>query len=294
MFVEYGELDVQRGGLVLTDRNGERGAIPVGGLTCLMLQPGTKVTHAAVRLAARVGCLLVWVGEGGVRLYATGQPGGARADRLLHQMAIALDERARLNVVREMFRRRFGDAAPSRWSVDQLRGLEGSRVRETYRGLAVEHGVEWHGRRYNPKNWRDADLPNQALSAATACLYGLSEAAILAAGYAPAVGFLHRGLPLSFVYDIADLFKFETVVPAAFATVADVQAGRAEDAPIERLVRHACRNAFRESDILDRIIPTIHEVLAAGGLEAPQDAPEAIAPSFPTQDLELADAGHRG
>ena len=48
-------------------------------------------------------------------------------------------------------------------------------------------------------------MPNRCLSAATACLHGLTEAAVLAAGYAPAIGFLHTGKPLSFVYDIADL-----------------------------------------------------------------------------------------
>jgi len=47
-------------------------------------------------------------------------------------------------------------------------------------------------------------------------LYGLAEAAVLAAGYATAIGFLHTGKPLSFVYDVADIFKFETVVPVAF------------------------------------------------------------------------------
>jgi len=95
------------GAFVLVDASGVRTQIPVGGLACIMLEPGTRVSHAAVVLAARVGCLLVWVGEAGVRLYASGQPGGARADKLLYQARVALDEDARLNVVREMFRRRF-------------------------------------------------------------------------------------------------------------------------------------------------------------------------------------------
>jgi CRISPR-associated protein Cas1 len=57
---------------------------------------------------------------------------------------------------------------------------------------------------------------NQCISAATSCLYGITEAAVLAAGYAPAIGFIHSGKPLSFVYDIADIIKFDTVVPKAF------------------------------------------------------------------------------
>ncbi len=94
LFVNYGRLDVIDGAFVLVDKNGVRTHIPVGSVACLMLEPGTRVSHAAVGLASRVGCLLVWVGEGGVRLYASGQPGGARADRLLYQAKLALDDSA--------------------------------------------------------------------------------------------------------------------------------------------------------------------------------------------------------
>ena len=303
LFLEHGELDVLNGAFVLIDKNGVRTQIPIGGLTCLMLEPGTRISHAAVVLAARVGCLLTWVGEAGVRLYAAGQPGGARADKLLYQARLAIDDDARLRVVREMYRRRFGEEAPSRRSIDQLRGLEGVRVREAYRELATKHGVRWEGRRYDPANWRNADIPNQCLSAATACLYGLAEAAILAAGYAPAIGFLHKGKPQSFVYDIADLFKFETVVPAAFEVVAAEAramqtaiarpaAGWVARPPIERQVRLACRDHFRKSGLLERIIPTIHEVLAAGGIAPPQEAPEMPEPAIPLE-AGIEDEGHR-
>ena len=178
-----------------------------------MLEPGTRVSHAAVVLAARAGTLLVWVGEAGVRLYAAGQPGGALADRLLWQARLALDEATRLKVVRRMFELRFREAAPERRSIDQLRGIEGARVRALYELHARQNGVHWRRRAYDRDDWDAADVPNRCLSAATACLHGLTEAAVLAAGYAPAIGFLHAGRPLSFVYDIADLFKFDTVVP---------------------------------------------------------------------------------
>jgi CRISPR-associated protein Cas1 len=292
IFLEYGQVDVIDGAFVLVDQNGVRVQIPVGGLACLMLEPGTRITHAAVTLAARVGCLLVWVGEGGVRLYAAGQPGGARADRLLYQAQAALDEPARLRVVRAMYRVRFGEEPPARRSVDQLRGIEGVRVRTMYQQLARLHGVRWDARRYDPDAWDRADVPNRCLSAATACLYGLAEAAILAAGYAPAIGFLHRGKPQSFVYDIADIFKFETVVPAAFAVAARVERGRADGAPVERQVRIACRDAFRRTNLLERIIPTIGDLLSASGLTPPAEAPEGQAPALPT--TTSGDAGHRG
>jgi CRISPR-associated protein Cas1 len=293
VFLQYGELDVIDGAFVLVQEKGVRVQIPVGGLAGVMLEPGTRITHAAVSLAARVGCIVIWIGEGGVRVYASGQPGGARADRLLWQAQLALDEGARLNVVREMYRRRFDEDAPSRRSIEQLRGLEGARVRELYKQIARRSGIEWNTRNYDRKTWDAADLPNRALSAATACLYGVSEAAVLAAGYAPAIGFLHRGKPLSFVYDIADLFKFETVVPIAFETAAKRARGGDDKDPIERQVRLACRDMFRKSGLLERIIPTIEDVLSAGGLLRPEEAPEAADPSIPTE-TPGGDDGHRG
>lgn len=291
VFLEYGQVDVIDSAFVLVDQNGARVQIPVGGLVCLMLEPGIRITHAAVALAARVGCLLVWVGEAGVRLYAAGQPGCARADRLLFQAQAALDEVARNRVVRAMFRMRFGEEPPARRSVDQLRGIEGVRVREMYKQLAAVHGIRWEGRRYDPAQWDKADYANRAISAATACLYGICEAAVLAAGYAPAIGFLHRGKPLSFVYDIADIFKFESVVPAAFAVAAAHERGLGRG-PIERAVRIACRDAFRKGAVIERIIPLIGDLLAASGLQPPPEAPEGQGPALP--EPRSGDAGHRG
>ncbi len=286
LFVERGQVDVRDGAFVLVDKNGVRTHIPVGGLACLMLEPGIRISHAAVALAARTGTLLVWVGEAGVRLYAAGQPGGARSDRLLLQARLALDPKARLKIVRKMFELRFGQPAPRRRSVEQLRGIEGARVRALYKKMAEEHDVEWQGRRYDPGHWSRADLPNRCLSAATACLYGVSEAAILAAGYAPAIGFLHAGKPRAFVYDVADLFKFETVVPAAFAVAAEHPTNPASS------VRQRCRDLFRERKLLKRIIPTIEEVLAAGELEPPESPPDAQPPAIPESE-GLGDVGHR-
>ena len=107
LFLEKGRLDVLDGAFVLVDEAGVRVHIPIGGIVCLMLEPGTRVSHAAVALAARAGTLLIWVGEAGVRLYAAGQPGGARSDRLLYQARLALDDEARLKVVRKMYALRF-------------------------------------------------------------------------------------------------------------------------------------------------------------------------------------------
>ena len=294
VFVEKCQLDVLDGAFVAVDKNGIRTHIPVGGLACILLEPGTRISHTAIALAARAGTLLVWVGEAGVRLYAAGQPGGARADRLLFQAKLALDPDARLKVVRRMFAMRFGEEAPERRSVDQLRGIEGARG---------QGHVQTAGRQIRRLLARPSLQP--------ACLRPERPAECLpqrrdrlplradggrgaggAAGYAPAVGFLHTGKPLSFVYDVADIFKFDSVVPAAFSVAAKAQKGRLQDHPAS-IVRRACRDRFRDTKLLDRLIPTIAELLAAAG----EPMPEAPADSQPVafEDPEgLADDGHRG
>ena len=286
MFLEKGEVDVLDGAFVLVDKNGVRTHIPAGAVACLLLEPGIRITHAAVSLAARVGCLLIWVGEAAVRLYAVGQPGGARSDKLLYQAALANDDAARLKVVRKMYALRFGEESPQRRSVEQLRGIEGARVKKMYQILAQQHGVSWKGRNYDHTKWGSGDIANRCLSSATSCLYGVCEAAILAAGYSPAIGFIHTGKPKSFVYDVADIFKFETVVPPAFS----IAARKPQDPESE--VRWACRDAFRKSRLLSRIIPEIENILAAGGLSPPPPPQESVPPAIPNE-RSIGDAGHR-
>lgn len=276
-----GRVDVKDGAFVVIDRNGIREQIPIGGVSCLMLEPGSRISHAAVRLCAEVQCHVLWVGDGGTRVYSAGRPGGARSDRLLYQAKLSLDEKARLNVVRKMYELRFGEAAPSRRSIDQLRGIEGARVRKLYQHFAHQYGVNWKRRNYNQKDWDTADVPNRCLSVATAALYGITEAAVLVAGYSPAIGFIHSGKPLSFVYDIADIVKYQDVVPMAFRIAA-------KNSPTpERDVRIACRNLFRRQKTLSKLIPLMDEVLTAGGLTPPPKMQAGqIAPVIPAEEWE--------
>ncbi|MBP1910170.1 type I-E CRISPR-associated endonuclease Cas1e [Methanolobus bombayensis] len=286
LFLERGELDVIDGAFVLVDKNGVRTQIPVGGIACLMLEPGSRVSHAAASLAARVGCLLIWVGEAGVRLYSAGQPGGARADRLLYQAKLALDDDLRRRVVRKMYDMRFNEVLPDSYSIEQMRGMEAARVKKMYQMFAQQYGIEWKGRSYDPGDWNSADVQNRCLSSATSCIYGVTEAAVLAAGYSPAVGFIHTGKPRSFVYDIADLFKFETVVPIAFRIASEKHTN------YERAVRLACRDSFRETRLLKKIIPAIEDVLSAGGIDISDTPKDQWPPAIPNEG-SIGDVGHR-
>jgi CRISPR-associated protein Cas1 len=266
--VGRGMVEVDGAALVVTDIRGVRAQLPVGASAVLMLEPGTSITHAAVKLCAENRTLIIWTGEAGVRLYSSGQEGAAHSYRLLRQARLALNPRSRLAVAREMYRRRFFEEPPERRSIEQLRGMEGARVRATYRHLALEHGIEWEGRNYDRSNWSGQDSVNRALSAANACLYGVCHAAILIAGYSAALGFIHTGYPLAFVHDLADLFKMEVAAPIAFRLAAQ------GDRDLEARVRHEIRDGFRRTRFLERLIPGIESLLDAG--EDRTGAPEEL------------------
>jgi len=256
LYLEHGRIDVDGSSLVLKDKDGDT-AVPICQLGVVFFGPGTRVTQAAMKAMAENNCLACWTGEQGVRLYAHSTGGTHSAVRLLRQAQLYCDSQARLGVVRRMYQKRFPEPLPEKLDIQQVRGMEGSRVRNTYQMLAREYKVEWQGRLYDQDAWDHADPLNRALSSANACLYGICHAAILSAGYSPAIGFIHVGKMLSFVYDIADLYKTELSVPVAFRTVAE------STQDVERRARLACRDVFHQGKLMDRILPDIGEMLDA-------------------------------
>ncbi len=256
--VERGTVEIDGSSLAVVDVNGVRTKIPVGSLAVLMLEPGATITHAAIKLCAEARTLVLWTGEAGVRLYAAGSEGSAHSYNLLRQAQLALDPKKRLVVARAMYSFRFSDSAPAKRSIEQLRGMEGARVREIYRQLSKKYGVPWSGRAYDMNRWAASDDINKAISAANSCLYGLCHAAILIGGLSAAIGFIHTGYALAFVHDLADLWKMETSVEAAFRVVA------AGDKDPARQVRLQLRDLFRETRMLETIIPTMFTMLQAG------------------------------
>lgn len=248
--------------------------IPVGAVAVLMLGPGTTITHAAIHALADNACLVVWCGEENIRFYAFGTGGTDSSARLLRQARLVCDPEARMQVVRRMYAIRFEEVPPAHYTIEQLRGMEGFRVRQTYQQASQATGVPWSGRHYNTQDWEAGDPVNKALSAANACLYGLCHAAVVAAGYSPALGFIHTGTQRSFVLDLADLYKCEVTIPLAFRTAA-----LPLTIPVERAARLACRDAFREQKLLERILPDIDRVL--GPLTADEAADEQAVDADP-------------
>lgn len=271
LYVERCRIDQQAKAIAIHDQRGTV-AVPCAAINLLMLGPGTTVTHAAMRMLAENGCMVEWTGEGGVRMYGH-STGETRASRnLLRQAALASDPGSRLQVIDRMYRMRFAEDIPPGLSLQQLRGREGLRVRRAYADASAATGVQWQGRFYRRDDWRRADPINRALSVASSALYGLCHAAIVATGYSPALGFIHTGKMLSFVYDIADLYKAEITIPLAFECVAE------GDEKVDSRVRQACRDAFHRSRLLARIVPDIDRVLGGVGFDAdayelPEDTP---------------------
>lgn len=257
VYLERGRVDQDASSLLFTDKEGET-RIPIDQLALVMLGPGTRVTHSAIKVLSDNNCLVAWTGEQGVRLYAHGTGGTHQSRRLLHQAKTWADETERMRVVCRMFEKRFPDPVDRFLPIEALRAMEGVRVRRAYEKLSAQYEVEWTGRAYDQREWRHADPLNRALSSANACLYGICHAAILSGGYSPAIGFVHTGKMLSFVYDVSDLYKIELTVPAAFQVVSE------STQDVERRVRIRCRDMFHESRLIKRILPDIAEVLDVG------------------------------
>lgn len=254
LYVEHCRVDKEARAIAVHDESG-KAPVPCANLALLMLGPGVSITHAAVSVLADHGCLVAWCGEAGVRFYAVGMGETRSAANFLHQARAWADEGLRLQVVRRLYQLRFAETFESELTLRQIRGMEGVRVREAYARAARETGVPWSGRSYRRDKWADADPVNRALSAANSCLYGICHAAIVSAGFSPALGFIHTGKMLSFVYDVADLYKAEISIPVAFQAAADETDG------LERRVRLACRDLFVSTRLLQRIIPDIQKAL---------------------------------
>jgi CRISPR-associated protein Cas1 len=251
---------VHRDGNAVTVRD-ERGVVhvPAATIASVMLGPGTTISHQAMMLLADSGAATVWIGEQGVRYYAHGRP-LARTSRLLEaQAALVTNQSSRLRVARQMYAMRFPGEDTSGLTMQQLRGREGARVRRMYREHADDYGVDWKSRDYRPDDFSASDELNQALSAATSCLYGVVHAVIVALGCSPALGFVHTGHDRSFVFDVADLYKMEIAVPVAFG----VAAKGSEDIGAD--VRRAMRDAMYSAQLMSRCTADVHRLLGSGG-----------------------------
>lgn len=255
LYAEHCTVHREANALTLTD---ERGVVhvPAAALGCLMLGPGTRITHAAMGVIGDCGVSVAWVGEHGVRYYAHGRP-LAKSSRMAEAQArIVSNQRSRLACARRMYEMRFPGEDVSGMSMHQLRGREGARMKNVYAVESTRTGVPWSRRSYSPSDFDSGDDINRALTAANAALYGVTQAVIVSLGCVPALGVVHSGTDRGFVYDIADLYKAEVSIPAAFDSVAD-EAIVDPGSGVRRLVR----DRIVEHRLVRRITHDLHDLL---------------------------------
>jgi len=258
LYIERAVLNRQDNAITVTDMRGTA-HIPAAAVSVLLLGPGTTISHRAMELIGDAGASVLWVGEWGVRFYSGGKP-LTNSSRLMEaQAALVSNTRSRVSIARKLYAMRFPDENVSGLSMQQLRGREGSRVRSVYRRMSVKTGVPWNGREYNINDFNASDNVNKALSVAHSCLYGVIHSVINAIGCSPALGFIHSGHALSFVYDIADLYKAEVTIPIAF----EAAARASENDDISAITRRSARDAMKERDILVRAVHDIRGLLSS-------------------------------
>ncbi len=257
IYLERCKISRDNGAITIREQNGVTN-IPAAAISVLLLGPGTDVTHRAMELIGDAGVTVIWVGEHGVRYYAYGRALTSHATLLLRQAQLVSNEKKHIQVARMMYQMRFPNEDVSKLTMQQLRGREGSRIRSLYREQSKKWNVTWDQRRYKPEDFESGDPVNKSLSAGNACLYGLAHAVVCALGCSPGLGFVHVGHELSFVYDIADLYKAEVTIPIAFELAAE----KVED--IGSVTRRRLRDELRKGHILERMVHDIKFLLSDG------------------------------
>ena len=268
LYIEHAIIEQEDSSIVVIRADG-RIPVPVSALTCLLLGPGTSITHSAIKAAADNGCMIVWCGENIGKFYASGMGETRSSANLLLQARLCMDPDAHLAVVRKMYEIRFPKLPTKELSLQQIRGMEGIRVKQTYKTYAKLTGVKWSARSYKQTDWEDTDEINRALSAANAILYSVCQAAIISLGFSPGLGFVHTGKQLSFVYDIADLYKTETSIPAAFEAV------QKADGDLDQKLRLLMRQKITRTGILKRIADDIAWIFDVSVQENPLNRVDA-------------------
>lgn len=247
IYFEHGRIEVDDSSIKWIGADGLVCHIPVATLSCLLLGPGVTITHAAVKACADSNTPIAWVGEDCMRFYAYGStPTHDNANARLHA-AVWADRKKHTLVGRRMFKWRFPDIDVDKYSIKELRGMEGIRVRSMYAELGRKYGVTWKGRDYNNSNWNLSDSINRALSAANASLYAVTYAICSSMGYLASLGFVHAAGTLPFIYDMADLYKHETSFPAAFEVVAQ------SELDIENRVRVLLKSRIETSRLMQKM-----------------------------------------
>lgn len=262
LYLDRGNLSINDGCLCFASGGGVLAAgdyqLPHQTLSALLIGPGTTVTHDVLRVLARHGTTLVAVGTEGTRIYTAPALGPDRSDVARAQARLWADDKSRLATARKMYARRLGEILPHK-DIAVLRGIEGARVKESYKLLAQSFGLAWKGRRYNREQPDEADAANQAINHAASAVQAAAGIAVAALSALPQLGFIHEDSDQSFVLDVADLYRESITLRVAFHVAKRV--GQGEDQPIDRMVRQTAAREFRRQQLIATMIDDIKSLL---------------------------------
>lgn len=256
IYLERGRLEIDDSSVKWIDCEANVVRLPIATLNCLLLGPGTSITHEAVKVIAQSNCGVCWVGEDSLLFYASGQAPAADTRNMRAQLKLSADPKKSVEVARRMFARRFSEVDLTGKSLQEMMGMEGYRVRALYEQNGQKYGVGWKGRSFTPGKFEMGDITNQVLTASNAALYGILSSAVHSMGYSPHIGFIHSGSPLPFVYDLADLYKEHLCIDLAFSLTLEM-AGRYN----KHTVSAAFRQRVIEADLLSKIGQDIETML---------------------------------
>jgi len=230
-----------RTGVIAILEDGSEVQVPGGSLTVLMLGPGVSITTPALQTLANSGCVTMASTSMGDGCYTTAVPLTSSGKWACAQASVWADPVSRVDAARFLYSQRFDDELPDDITIAQLRGLEGKRMKATYKQAAASIGLSHWRRKVD-----DADgTANSCLNLANSILYGVAASVCSALGLNPALGIIHQGASNAFLFDLADCFKTDVAIPVAF------QSSKKRDAASQ--TRRGVRDAIKRQRVLARM-----------------------------------------
>lgn len=212
--------------------------IPVAGLAVLSLGYGTSITNAAMTSCVRSGCVVQFTGGNGIPLHTSATPLTNSSKWALAQAQVVSNHTEAKKVAKKFYTKQFGiDSFEG--SITQMRGIEGSLVKKSYKLNANKYAVKNFKR-----DTKSEDNVNKSLNIMNGILYGVSASAVSALSMNPALGIIHRGNISSFLFDLADLYKINTSIPLSF------QLAHEDPDNIMKLSRYKIRETIHDEKIL--------------------------------------------
>lgn len=223
IFLEHGRLEVDNYSTKFITSDGNTIHIPNAMVSCIVLGPGTTITHAAISVCSKTNTPVIWCGEEGLFFYAFGVNVNERCKTTIRQVEMYSNKELNLLVCQRMFKIRFPEVDISDLSIDSMRGMEGNRVRNSYKELSEKYNIPWVCRNTNGFIGIDVDDLNLSLNILNYYLYSLCLTVCISMGYIPSLGFFHSDGKVPFIYDMADLYKKELTFDVAFSTYVDAK-----------------------------------------------------------------------